>query len=453
MTHTTDPRRIYPLNDQPFRDGPVIYWMSRDQRTHDNWALLHAQALASEKKQKLIVVFCVVPHFLEATIRQYGFMLKGLAEVEQELEKHNIPFHLLQGDPIKEMLAYAQKINAGAIVTDFDPLHIKKKWRETVARSCECVVHEVDTHNIVPCRIASPKQEFGAYTLRPKIRKVLHEYLTDIPSLKKHTQEISHKKINWKEVYASLEVDMNVPEVTWCTSGEKAAHRVLMQFIHERLHAYNTDRNDPTKDGQSDLSPYLHFGQISAHRVALEIKAHGHGHAHIEAFLEELIVRKELSDNFCHYNPHYDTVAGFPAWAQKTLMEHAKDKRAYTYTRTIFEHAHTHDPLWNAAQLQMVHTGKMHGYMRMYWAKKILEWTKSPEEALRIALYLNDKYELDGRDPNGYVGVAWSIGGVHDRAWFDRDIFGKIRYMSYNGCKSKFDVEAYIQKYGTTKEK
>lgn len=449
MKHTVDPRRIHPLNTHPIGDGPLVYWMSRDQRVHDNWALLYAQRLAHEHNQELVVVFCLVPHFLEATIRQYGFMLKGLEEVEVELEKYNIRFHLLLGDPATEIPTYAQKIKAGAIVTDFDPLHIKKKWRESVARSCACAVHEVDTHNIVPCRIASPKQEFGAYTLRPKIRKVLPEYLVDIPSLKKQEREISHKKTNWKNAYESLRIDMSVPEVTWCTSGEKAARRVLKHFIHERLHAYNTNRNDPTKDGQSDLSPYLHFGHISAQRVALEIKEHGGGHAHIEAFLEELIVRKELSDNFCHYNPHYDSVTGFPAWAQKTLAEHAKDTREYTYTRAVFEHAHTHDPLWNAAQLQMVTTGKMHGYMRMYWAKKILEWTKSPDEALHIALYLNDKYELDGRDPNGYVGVAWSIGGVHDRAWFDRDIFGKIRYMSYNGCKSKFDVEAYIKKYGT----
>ncbi len=162
--------------------------------------------------------------------------------------------------------------------------------------------------------------------------------------------------------------------------------------------------------------------------------------------MEELIVRRELSDNFCFYNSDYDQFSGFPEWAQKTLNEHRGDKREFIYSLEQFEHGKTHDDLWNAAQLQMVLTGKMHGYMRMYWAKKILEWTGSPEDALEIAIHLNDKYELDGRDTNGYVGVAWSIGGVHDRAWQERPVFGKIRYMSYAGCKRKFDVSTFIEK-------
>lgn len=448
MKTRVDERRIFSLNNNPAGDGPVVYWMSRDQRVHDNWALLFAQELAEERGQELLVVFCLVPNFLEATIRHYGFMLKGLTEVEAELQKYIIPFHLLLGDPSKEIVAFAKKVRAGAVVTDFDPLRIKRKWQEEVARSLSCALYEVDAHNIVPCRVASPKQEFGAYTLRPKIHKVLGEYLTHIPSLKKQKEGVSvYPKVDWDKARRSLHVDMSVPEVDWCKSGEKAARRALQKFIHERLNTYNERRNDPTKDGQSGLSPYLHFGHISAQRVALEVKTSGQNYTSVSAFLEELIIRRELSDNFCHYNPDYDSIDGFPTWAQKTLHEHAKDKREYVYSLSVFEHAKTHDPLWNAAQLEMVTTGKMHGYMRMYWAKKILEWTQNPENALRIAIYLNDKYELDGRDPNGYVGVAWSIGGVHDRAWFDRPVFGKIRYMSYNGCRSKFDIEAYITKY------
>ena len=192
-----------------------------------------------------------------------------------------------------------------------------------------------------------------------------------------------------------------------------------------------TDRNDPLKNGQSGLSPYLHFGQIAAQRVALEVMGSAGPTDARKAFLEELIVRRELSDNFCFYNPRYDRVDGFPAWARATLDRHRRDPRDYLYTPEQFEQARTHDDLWNAAQREMVRTGKMHGYLRMYWAKKILEWTPSPEEALKIAITLNDRYELDGRDPNGYAGIAWSLGGVHDRPWGERKVFGMIRYMSY----------------------
>jgi deoxyribodipyrimidine photo-lyase len=230
------------------------------------------------------------------------------------------------------------------------------------------------------------------------------------------------------------------------TPGEKAAGKALQNFLKYGINDYEERRNDPSLEGQSGLSPYLHFGQLSSQRVALEVMKSNASKQSRDAFLEELIIRKELSDNFCFYNPNYDSFDGFPAWARKSLDEHRKDKREYRYALEQFEHAGTHDDLWNAAQNEMVIRGKMHGYMRMYWAKKILEWSESPEEAMETAIFLNDKYELDGRDPNGYTGIAWSIGGVHDRAWGERPVFGKIRYMSYHGCKSKFDVKAYIEK-------
>jgi deoxyribodipyrimidine photo-lyase len=192
------------------------------------------------------------------------------------------------------------------------------------------------------------------------------------------------------------------------------------------------------------MSPFLHYGHISSQEIALEIIDQTNRKIY-ESYLEELIIRKELSDNYCYFNENYDNYNGFPAWAQKSLNEHRNDERDYIYSRHEFETAKTHDKLWNAAQLQMVNTGKMHGFMRMYWAKKILEWSESPEKAQEIAIYLNDKYELDGRDPSGYTGIAWSIGGVHDRAWFTRKVFGKIRYMNDKGCERKFDVEEYIK--------
>jgi deoxyribodipyrimidine photo-lyase len=220
----------------------------------------------------------------------------------------------------------------------------------------------------------------------------------------------------------------------------------LGQFIAERLPGYDTDRNDPNRSGQSGLSPYLHFGQISAQRVALEVRKADARPEAKAAFLEELIVRRELSDNFCFYNPAYDSFEGFHSWAKATLNAHREDRRQFLYSLRQLEAGGSHDPLWNAAQKEMVATGKMHGYLRMYWAKKVLEWTPSPEEAIAIAIYLNDRYSLDGRDPNGYAGIAWSIGGVHDRAWGERPVFGKIRYMSYEGCRRKFGVDRYIKK-------
>jgi deoxyribodipyrimidine photo-lyase len=426
--------------------GPVLYWMSRDQRVNDNWALLFARKLAMENKSPLVVVFCLVPKFLGATIRQYGFMLRGLEEVEQSLRKKNIPFYLLTGDPSKEIGGYAVKMKASALVTDFSPLRIKKTWNNGTAKRIDIPFYEVDAHNIVPCWTASPKQEYAAYTFRPKIHRVLPEFLQDFPRINKHPFTLNMKvpDIVWKKLPSFLKIDNRVKEVSWLKPGEKAAKKALRTFLRHRLSSYDTLRNDPTKEGQSDLSPYLHFGHISAQRVALEIQKQGMSKKDEEAFLEELIVRRELSDNFCYYNAHYDSFEGFPAWAQESLKKHLKDRRPYLYKLSQFEEAVTHDPLWNAAQKEIVTRGKMHGYMRMYWAKKILEWSKSPEEALKIAIYLNDRYELDGRDPNGYVGAAWSIGGVHDRAWNERPIFGKVRYMSYGGCKFQFLAESEI---------
>jgi deoxyribodipyrimidine photo-lyase len=440
-------QRIRTLKDAERKKGPVVYWMSREQRVKDNWALLHAQELAIDRKAPLLVVFCLVQQFLGATMRQYDFMLKGLSGVEDDLAKLGIPFYILEGMPEKVISDFLKKMNASALISDFDPLRIKKTWKEKLTSRLRIQFYEVDAHNIVPCWIASSKQEYGAYTLRPKIKKLITSFLTDYPALERHPYQIkvNIERIDWRKVRTHLKIDHSVGIVASVESGEAAAANVLGHFIANKLNDYNLRRNDPCLDGQSNLSSYLHFGHLAAQRVALEVTGTKVDLQSKDAFLEELIIRREISDNFCFYNEAYDRFEGFPHWAQKSLNEHRSDKREYTYTVAQLEEAITHDPLWNAAQMEMVRKGKMHGYMRMYWCKKILEWTKSPEEALGSAIYLNDKYELDGRDPNAYAGIAWSIGGVHDRAWFDRTIFGKVRYMSYGGCKSKFDVEAYIK--------
>jgi deoxyribodipyrimidine photo-lyase len=250
---------------------------------------------------------------------------------------------------------------------------------------------------------------------------------------------------DWQSLPEELSLDRRVPEVAGIEPGEAAAGRALETFVQGGLAEYPERRNDPIAHGQSGLSPYLHFGQLSPQRVALAVVAADAPPAARDAFLEELVVRRELADNFCFYNEHYDTVAGFPDWARTTLEAHRHDPREVVYSRDVLERGETHDHLWNACQRDMVLTGKMHGYLRMYWAKKILEWSPSPEMAMETAIYLNDRYELDGRDPNGYAGIAWSIGGVHDRAWGERPVFGKIRFMSYAGCARKFDVAAYCR--------
>ncbi|MGW8162008.1 MAG: hypothetical protein ACWGN1_07155 [Desulfobulbales bacterium] len=297
----------------------------------------------------------------------------------------------------------------------------------------------------MPAWLASPKKEFAAHTFRTRLNKVLPLYLTDYPTLEKHPYHNSRKSrpIDIHAI-AGIIKDNSVPEISWCRPGEKQGLRALHTFVQKKLARYPAERNNPCLDGQSNLSPYFHFGQLSPQRAALEVLQADAPPEAKSAFLEELIVRRELADNFCYYEPDYDNYAGFHEWAQKTLNQHRDDQREYLYSLRELDNGTTHDPLWNACQIDLINRGKLHGYLRMYWAKKILEWSASPEEALHSAIYLNDRYSLDGRDPNGYTGIAWSIGGIHDRAWAERPVFGKIRYMSLNGCRRKFDVSGYI---------
>lgn len=420
--------------------APVVYWMSRDQRVNDNWALLYAQKLAIELESPLIVLFCLVPDFLNATLRQYSFMIDGIKSLHQKLEHKNIEFHLLIGNPENIIPEFVSQNNISGIIADFDPLKIKRQWKNVVLKNTKISFYEVDAHNIVPCWYASEKQEWAAYTFRLKINRLLSEFMDEFPEIACHPykRERNKSEINWDEIINNLNCDKTVMPADWIKSGEENAVIMLSDFIENKLDKYAELRNIPTLNFQSNLSPYLHFGQISAQKVALEVSKSNKNPESKKAFLEELIVRRELADNYCFYNSSYDSYEGFPDWAKKTLNEHRDDIRTYVYSPEELEQANTHDDLWNASQIKMVKTGKMHGYMRMYWAKKILEWSESPEMALKTAIYLNDKYELDGRDPNGYTGIAWSIGGVHDRAWPSRPIFGKVRYMSYQGLKKKF---------------
>ncbi len=431
------------------QNGPVLYWMQRDQRIIDNWALYYAYQRAEERKVPLLVVFNLVPNFGEATYRHYDFMIRGLKEVCEQCAQHNIPFTIVTGYPRETIPAFIKKYQVGELVVDQNPLRFTDAWREEAAREISIACTEVDAHNVVPVWYVSDKVEFAAHTLRPKIHRQLATFLTPIPTIGTVEQVAALRvpSIDWPELANSVAYDESVPPVTWLTPGSVAGMQVAREFIDSRSDGYADKRNDPNSNALSNLSPYLHFGQISAQVVAYLAQESDMRRDDKETFLEELVVRRELADNFCFYNADYDTLSGAHDWAQKTLTEHRDDEREYVYTRDQFEHAQTHDELWNAMQRQMVQTGKLHGWCRMYWAKKILEWTNTPEYAIKVALYLNDRYELDGTDPNGVVGVMWSIAGVHDRAWTERPIFGKIRYMNFNGAKRKFDVQAYINRY------
>lgn len=449
-----DQRRTRLRNDKPVKNGAVLYWMQRDQRVDDNWALLYAAECAQLANVPLYVVFNLVPRFGDTTARHYDFMFKGLEEVEASLRKLIIPFILCQGQPEVTIPELVAEYQIGHVVTDFNPLKFTTSWREKVAAALPVQLTEVDAHNIVPAWVASSKLEYAAYTLRPKIHRLLPDFLTTFPKLKVAFQVDATvlAPIDWPGLFNQLVTNRDVSVITWLIPGARAAHKNLALFCAERLPDYVTRRNDPNDNYLSQLSPYVHFGHISAQRIALTVSGSKTARESKDAYLEELIVRRELADNYCFYNPEYDQVAGAHAWAQKTISEHAADTREYLYHIDEFESGSTHDDLWNAAQRQMTKEGKMHGFMRMYWAKKILEWTPDAQTAIATALYLNDKYELDGTDPNGIAGVMWSVCGVHDRAWNERPVFGKIRYMNYAGCKRKFDIKAYIKKYSVTPE-
>ncbi|CAG0913578.1 unnamed protein product [Notodromas monacha] len=430
----------------------IVYWMSRDQRVQDNWAMLFAQKLALKHKLPLHVCFCLVPKFLDATIRHFRFMLKGLQEVEKECRELEIPFHLLPGQANEVLVNFVKSNKIGVVVTDFAPLRVPLKWVDDVKNNVprDVSVVRVDAHNVVPVWIASEKQEYAARTIRPKIHRNLDSYLTEFPPIQKHPYPpvVKPEAIDWENVENNLEVDRSVEDVEWAAPGTQAGLKQLESFILKRLKYYADKRNDPNVKALSNLSPWFHFGQISVQRAVLEVKRHGKSFPKaVEGFVEEAVVRRELADNFCFYNQKYDRIAGAYDWARLTLEAHRKDVREFLYTKEEFDDAKTHDDLWNAAQIQLKQEGKMHGFLRMYWAKKILEWTESPEQALEFAIYLNDRYNLDGRDPNGYVGCMWSICGIHDQGWAERKVFGKIRYMNYKGCKGKFDVAAFVAKY------
>ncbi len=424
----------------------ILYWMQASQRADYNHALEFAVREANKSRLPLLVCFGITDNYPGANLRHYRFMLEGLKHTAAQLEARGISFIIRKKSPEK----LAVELSADAAMTVFDTgyMPLQRKWRKNAAAVISSPVIQVESDVIVPVEKASQHEEYAAYTIRSKIKGGLDYFLQPLNSHKlKIRKPISEESLNLNNpgaILDSMDINREVPDCeNFYPGGADEARKRLKLFISEKLPFYSELRNDPSRDFQSGLSPYLHFGQISSLEAALQVKANDTGNT--EDFLEELIVRRELAMNFAFYNDYCNTYSSLPPWAQTTLLEHMNDRREYIYSLSELEQAETHDPYWNAAQMEMCKSGKMQGYMRMYWGKMILQWSKTPEEAFQNAIFLNDKYELDGRSPNGCAGVAWCF-GKHDRPWPEHQIVGKVRLMNQNGLKRKFDVDKYVRK-------
>ena len=425
----------------------VIYWMQRSQRPFDNHALDVAIAAANALKMAAVVFFAPVPFYPNANLRHYAFLQQGIPDIAEGLRRRNVGF-VLRTYPKHGLVDFCEEAKPCLVIGDENPLIETERWRQVVARRLRTPFWTVDSDVIVPTKLFV-KQEFAAYTLRPKLRAQLKTFLQPLSNCVAHvpwSPPANLKSLSpTEDVVARWKLDRTVSPVNGFRGGSTEAGKRLAHFLKHGLAGYGENRNHPEIDGTSRLSPYLHFGHIGPHTVALAALKAEVPQKSRDAFLEELIVRRELSLNFVRFNPDYQSIESGPDWAHRTLAEHSTDPRPIRYSEAQLESAETHDPLWNAAQIQMVETGWMHNYMRMYWAKKILEWSTTPAQAYQRAVRLNDKYELDGRDPNGYEGIAWAIVGKSDRAWFDRPIFGKVRYMSFESTSKKFDSKRYMR--------
>ncbi len=440
--------RVQLLNQKQIQNRQyVLYWMQASQWAEDNHALEAAILKANEFNKPLVVVFGITDDFPEANERHYRFMLEGLQETQAVLKSRGIKLIILHESPELAVLKVARQ--ADLVITDGGYLKIQRAWRQYVAEHLDCLMVQVESDVVVPVQVASQKENYSAATLRPRINQQLDYFLK---SLSAHEVKISSldEQLDFQELDISnlemalnkLVIDRSVKGVSLFKGGTSTASEYLENFLNTKFKDYAELRNDPSLDYCSNMSPYLHFGQVSPLFIAL--KALETDQPGVDKFFDELIIRRELSMNFIFYQPAYDRFECLPDWARTTLAEHQFDPREFSYSLEAFEQAKTHDPYWNAAQMEMVLTGKIQGYMRMYWGKKILEWSPEPETAFKTALYLNNKYELDGRDPNGFAGVAWCF-GKHDRAWPERPVFGKVRYMNANGLERKFDIKKYVR--------
>ena len=424
--------------------------MQRAQRALDNPALDLAVEVANLLRQPVVIFFAPVPFYPHANLRHYAFLAQGIPDIAERARKRGIGF-VLRSYPQHSLLKFCDEVKASIVIGDENPMREPRRWRELAAKKLRVPFWTVDADVLVPSKLLE-KEQYAARIIRPRLQQRLPQFLdaslnpaAKIPwqsprFLSALADDGSFDVIeNWKDL------DRSVKPVDSFRGGTGEGLKLLDQFVKRKLATYPDNHGKPEIDGTSRLSPYLHFGHIGPHTVMHAVLNSKAPQTAKDDYIDQFLTWRELSINFVHFNPLYDSIECAPDWAHKTLAAHARDLRPILYTREQFESAETHDELWNAAQLQMLHAGWMHNYMRMYWAKKILEWSPSPAVAWQTALYLNDKYFLDGRDPDGYAGVAWAIGGKFDRPWFERPIFGTIRWMSGDAARKKFDADRYIQ--------
>ncbi|KQP08599.1 deoxyribodipyrimidine photolyase [Methylobacterium sp. Leaf99] len=446
--------RIRVLNDVAPREGGayVLYLLQQANRAHFNPALEYAVGEANRLGVPVLACFGLLDGangFPEANARHYAFLLQGLADAKAGLDKRGIGFCLRKASPAEIAIDLAR--DAALLVLDRGYLAIQKRWYGEIGKAVETRIVQVEGDVVVPVEVASGKHEYAARTLRPKLNRLFDSYIAGLSERTvKHRagRGLPETEIDISDpdaVLAGMTLDRDVPPVKRFTGGETEARRRLKAYLAGPFGTYGTERNRPEAGAASHMSPYLHFGQISPVEIALAVRAAGTGGDEDKtAYLEELIVRRELAMNHVHYTEGYEAYArAVPEWARKTLAEHADDPRPHTYTEAELAEGRTHDTYWNAAQAEMRETGYMHNHLRMYWGKKILDWSPSPEEGFRRTLRLNNRYFLDGRDANSFTNVAW-VYGLHDRPWARRKVFGTVRYQSENSLK-KFDAKAYLK--------
>jgi len=428
----------------------VVYWMQRAQRALDNPALDVAVEVANSLHQPVVIFFAPVPFYPHSNLRHYAFLAQGIPDIAERARRRGIGF-VLRTWPDHRLTKFCEEVKASIVIGDENPLREPSQWRERAAKKLSVPLWTVDADVIVPSKVLE-KEQYAARTIRPRLQQRLAEFLQPLHNPKAKVEWQKPKRLSALPDDGACDItqdwdmlDRSVAPVDSFHGGTSQALKLLREFVTTKLAHYPERHGKPEVDGTSRLSPYLHFGHISPITVALAVEEADASRAAKDAYFNELITWRELAINFAHFNKLYDSMESAPGWAHRTLAAHARDKRPVLYTRKQLEAAETHDELWNAAQQQMLYEGWMHNYMRMYWAKKILEWSPSPQVAYQTAVYLNDKYFLDGRDPNGYAGIAWAIAGKFDRPWFERPIFGTIRYMSGDAARKKFDADRYIE--------
>lgn len=430
----------------------VVYWMQRAMRIVDNPALNVAIEAGNLLGLPVVVYFSVIPNYPNANLRHYHFLAQGLRDAAEDAAERGVGF-VVRRHPDNSLEAFLGEVGAALVIGDENRCREPERWRRVLAGRLRLPYWTVDADVVVPSAVFG-RSYFLLHHFRPHLKSELPKYLLAPEKVApQHAWRPEKAPASFpleNDLTAGFtKLDRTVRPVDSFNGGTHAALKRLREFVELELAGYETTRNHPEVKGTSRLSPYLHFGHIGPLTIALAVEeAVRRGKVAASArdrFLEQVIGWRELAVLFVRHNPNYDNWECAEPWARKTLVEHAGDERPHRYSLKQMERGETGDELWNAAQREMVETGWMHNYMRMYWAKKILEWAPDPARAFEWAVMLNDRYELDGRDPNGYAGIAWAIVGKHDRPWFDRPVFGLVRPMSGTALAKKFDAQSYIK--------